>query len=198
MHLARCARPSQILSPPVRPPGSAPWRCPFSPAGIGSTRPSLVHLSASGALQAAENKFFFGSTDRKSPTTLTPQDKNLFAARVATKNPGDSHEQVRLFASLLSLRDWLDSFLARPSLCLWCFASFGKQIFLRKYRPENSYCFAQTSLARNTTFPFAAFRRICFPCLARVERFELPSTVLETAILPLNYTRKPKSEGDSY
>ena len=26
--------------------------------------------------------------------------------------------------------------------------------------------------------------------LARVERFELPSTVLETAILPLNYTRK--------
>ncbi len=25
---------------------------------------------------------------------------------------------------------------------------------------------------------------------ARVERFELPSTVLETAILPLNYTRK--------
>ena len=26
--------------------------------------------------------------------------------------------------------------------------------------------------------------------IARVERFELPSTVLETAILPLNYTRK--------
>ena len=25
--------------------------------------------------------------------------------------------------------------------------------------------------------------------VARVERFELPSTVLETAILPLNYTR---------
>jgi hypothetical protein len=27
---------------------------------------------------------------------------------------------------------------------------------------------------------------------ARVERFELPSTVLETGILPLNYTRKSK------
>ncbi len=32
-------------------------------------------------------------------------------------------------------------------------------------------------------FPFSFLK------LARVERFELPSTVLETAILPLNYTR---------
>jgi hypothetical protein len=36
----------------------------------------------------------------------------------------------------------------------------------------------------------SAHYRISTLTFARVERFELPSTVLETAILPLNYTRK--------
>ena len=34
-----------------------------------------------------------------------------------------------------------------------------------------------------------SFSIFCLHSSARVERFELPSTVLETAILPLNYTR---------
>jgi hypothetical protein len=44
--------------------------------------------------------------------------------------------------------------------------------------------------------PFAHYRIFTLPhlSLARAERFELPSTVLETAILPLNYARlKAKS-----
>jgi hypothetical protein len=57
----------------------------------------------------------------------------------------------------------------------------------------NSDHFGQDTLVVSSSIEpctkLTSFFIIHFPC-ARVERFELPSAVLETDILPLNYTRK--------
>lgn len=49
----------------------------------------------------------------------------------------------------------------------------------------------QVTLFTSSSVDIFMYSLILFIALAiaRVERFELPSTVLETAILPLNYTR---------
>ena len=50
----------------------------------------------------------------------------------------------------------------------------------------------QVTLLTSSSVDSLIYSLILFIALAiaRVERFELPSTVLETAILPLNYTRR--------
>ncbi len=45
-------------------------------------------------------------------------------------------------------------------------------------------------------YAYINFHSISICYLARVERFELPSMVLETIILPLNYTRKVRKRED--